>query len=118
MMSQPDVENSTLNYFRKWAFSEQEVDYAHSIIEKALYRFEVHNLFNVLKSIRMKPAMRIIQRRKKEFLDFEKESRSLNLSKVPYTSVKKKLVYDIEYAYFFDTNIAMLQTKNTVQFLS
>jgi hypothetical protein len=71
----------------------QEVDNAHSNIEKALKCSEVFSpvsLVRVLKSIdaRRKGPFKVIQMRPPHFYDYQKVTNTLNFGSVPYTKVK------------------------------
>ncbi|GFR65338.1 hypothetical protein ElyMa_000201300 [Elysia marginata] len=73
----------------------QEVDSAHSSIERHLRNVEVYSpisLIRQLLAVRRSPKFRIIQMRLSDFLSFD-EARVMNFSKVPFTAVKQ-LVYE------------------------
>ena len=72
----------------------QEVDNAHSAIERHLQRCEVYSplsLIRQLAAVRRDPKFNILQLRHSDFLNFE-EVKQMRFDKVPYTLVKQ-LIY-------------------------
>ena len=70
----------------------QEVDNAHSCIEKTLERDEVFSpisLIRALKTVRRNPQIHILQMRSADFFNFEKLSKTMNFLKIPFFSVKQ-----------------------------
>ncbi|RUS71879.1 hypothetical protein EGW08_020353 [Elysia chlorotica] len=71
----------------------QEVDSAHSAIERHLRKCEVYSpvgLIRQLIAVRREPKMKILQLKVSDFLEFE-GPKQMAFNKIPYTSVKQLL---------------------------
>ena len=102
MLENTHVKTITQKFSEKGHSLVQEVDNAHSCIEKTLERNEVFSpisLIRALKTLRRKPQLHILQMRSADFFSFEKLSKIMNFLKIPFFSVKQ-LKYHSNLPYF------------------
>lgn len=100
----PHIQKVTMKYSVPGHSCIQEVDNAHSIIEKGMSTNEFYSplgLIRVLKGINRQHPIRVLQMSAKDFFDFESASKALNFKSVPFFQVSilvfTKILHQVSY---------------------